>query len=1432
MQVRDIPGLCRFIARQQVSMIASAPQLVNELNKALRDGLPAPLDARELLSSLRIILVGGDRVKAEYVDQFLETAGVYNTYGPTESTVCATYYRCPDADQLPADVPIGKPLARYRVYIYDKYGMLSPIGVGGELCVTGPGITRGYLNHPQLTNQKFFRGSRGAILQKSPPGRRRHPTNKIYKTGDLARWQSDGNIEFLGRIDRQVKIRGYRIELAGIESHLTELEHIKEAVVVEAVRQSGENYLAAYVVCPGEFDAADIKSQLARNLPDYMIPPYIMELEEIPWTELGKVDRKRLPLPGARSGSQQPYAEPGTGIQKKLAGLWKEILELDRIGLDDNFFDLGGTSLDIIKLNTRIKETFDKQIPVASLFQYTTVRSLAGFLGDEEADMDTPGEKQREILDAIEESQQELKDDRQAFLDIAITGMACRFPGAGNVDEYWKNLAGGVESISFFSDEELLEDGVDADTLANPNYVKAKGIIEGAEYFDASFFGYTPLEARIMDPQMRVFLQCAWHALEDAGYDPYAYNRRIGLYAGASANFAWEGLATVSNVSRGLSGFMVAQLADKDFMCTHISYKLDLKGPAVSLQTACSTSLVAIHYAARGLLNGECEMALAGGVSIVYPPKRGYLYQEGMIFSPDGHNRSFDAEAKGSIFGDGVGVVVLKKLDRALADRDNIYALVKGTAVNNDGLRKVGYTAPGVDGQMEVIRAAQLSAGVEPGTVTYIEAHGTATPLGDSVEIEALKQAFSTTETQYCALGSVKSNFGHLYSAAGAAGFIKTALALKHRLIPPTLHFNTPNPQIDFNNSPFYVNTQLKEWQSNTSPLRAGVSSFGIGGTNAHAVLEEAPEVPQQTGESRQYQLMVLSAKTPAALEKQGENIIQHLKNNPGTNLADMAYTLQVGRGHFPYRRMHVFSAIDVDLDILGRFMKRMPTSQAQHGNRPVIFMFCGQGSQYVNMGLDLYQTEPAFRKEIDRCFRILEEKTGINPKAILYPEMAKQKFLQGGPGGALFTKSAPPGRRRQPIDQPEFALPVIFSLEYALARLLISWGVKPAAMIGYSFGEYVAACISGVFSLEDALRMITIRGRLIQRTPAGAMTSVTLPEHVLRPLLNSNLSIAIVNGPTCIVSGREEHVRAFEEEMKQKRIICVPLNMSHAVHSKVMEPIRQDFEQAIAKFQLNPPRIPFISNVTANWCTDGDAAAPSYWGDHLCSTVRFSDGLTALLKNRENAIFVEIGPGRILGMMVRVHPGKKPGQLVLNTLKHPQEKVSDDYFLLDKLGQLWLAGQRIDWRAFYEKETRTRISLPGYPFEGKRYWIDPKTSPFQAGEGMPAFSQAGQAEDGVGEDPGTEIGDDNYEAPRNELEQAVARLWQEFMGVERVGIHDDFFYLNGSSLVATQIIARLNQEYQVEIPMERFYETPTIANLARLIDASGGPSGSRILTA
>jgi natural product biosynthesis luciferase-like monooxygenase protein len=887
--------------------------------------------------------------------------------------------------------------------------------------------------------------------------------------------------------------------------------------------------------------------------------------------------------------------------------------------------------------------------------------------------------------------------DKDAPLEgIAVVGLAGRFPGARNVEEFWLNLRGAVDAISFFSEQELKEAGVPPALLANPNYVRAKGVAPGAELFDARFFGFTPHEAELTDPQQRLFLECAWEALENAGYDAERYAGLIGVYAGAGLNTYLLSNAAHYELMDAVGAFQASIHNKNDHLTTRVAYKLNLRGPSITVQTACSTSLTAVCLACQSLSAYHCDMALAGGVTVSVPQLSGYVYQPGGTASPDGRCRAFDARARGTVDGSGAGVVVLKRLEEAVADGDSIYAVIKGAAINNDGARKSGYTAPGLDSQAEVIATAQALAGFAADTITYVEAHGTGTALGDPVEIAALTQAFrlSTDKKNFCAVGSVKTNIGHLDAAAGVAGLIKTILSLKHKLIPPSLHFERPNPQIDFAGSPFYVNTRLAEWPAGLNPRRAGVSSFGIGGTNAHVILEEAPE-SEPGHPSRRWQLLLLSAKTATALETASERLVAHLEERPGLDLADVAYTLQVGRRTFNHRR----TILCDDLAAAAAALKDLPpervsTRLQEDARRTVTFMFPGQGAQYVNMAAELYEEEATFRADIDLCARLLAAHLEIDLREILYPRAERLAGAAKHLGQTLYTQ------------------PALFVIEYALARLWMRWGVRPDAMIGHSIGEYVAACLADVMSLEDALALVAARGRLMQSLPGGAMLAVMLSEEEVRPFFGDGLSLAAVNGPTsCVASGPEAAVRALEARLTEQRVVCRRLPTSHAFHSAMVEPILDAFVERVSRVSLRPPAVPYISNVTGTWITGAEATSPHYWGQHLRQTVRFADGVNELLRE-PNAVLLEVGPGRTLKTVTRWHPAFAPGQVVEPSLPHAVEQIPSTAFLLGTLGKLWLAGVEVDWARFYEGERRRRVALPTYPFERQRYWIESRPRP------------------------------------------------------------------------------------------------------------------------
>ena len=888
-------------------------------------------------------------------------------------------------------------------------------------------------------------------------------------------------------------------------------------------------------------------------------------------------------------------------------------------------------------------------------------------------------------------SETNLKD---AVERVAIIGMAGRFPRAKSVAEFWERLRDGLECVSFFTDEELIEEGVDPAMLEDSNYIKAKAALDDIDLFDAAFFGFSPKEAETMDPQQRFFLECSWEALENAGYDPERCKEAISVYAGVSIN-SYLMLNILSHPELlETVGIMQASIRNRtDHLATRVAYKLNLKGPAVTVQTACSTSLVAVHLAAQSLLDYQSDIALAGGVSISVPGKSGYMFQEGGIFSADGHCRAFDEKATGTVVGNGIGVVVLKRLSDALADGDQVHAVIKGSAINNDGSNKVGYTAPSVDGQSEVIAMAQSVAAVEAGSISYVETHGTGTSLGDPVEIAALTQVFKagTERKNFCAIGSVKSNIGHLDTAAGVAGLIKTTLALKNGVLPPSLHFEKPNPQIDLAGSPFYVNNKLSEWKRNGAPRRAGISSFGIGGTNAHVVLEEAPE-QHDSGPSRSSQLLVISARTSSALEAATTNLSDYCRQNTDVKLADVAYTLHVGRKVFNHRRIAVGNNLNDAAEALSTLdPRRVVTGIQEPRERSVVFMFPGQGAQYANMGRGLYTTEETFRRYIDLCAKQLAPELGFDLRDVLFP--SDEQLAESD----------------KRLQHTAITQPALFVIEYALAQLLIEWGVKPQAMIGHSIGEYVAACLAGVFSLEDALRLVAARGRLMGEVAGGSMLMVPLPEREVSPLLSNHVSLAAVNAPSmCVLSGTTGAIRELADTLNARDVQCHTLHTSHAFHSWMMDPILGDFQALMKSVKFQAPSLPFISNLTGTWITDSQATDPAYWVQHLRQTVRLSEGISELFKEPD-WLLLECGPGRTLMTIARWHPHKAAGQTVLHTLPHPDERGSDLTSLLHSLGRMWVSGVEVNWESFYGAEQRRRVPLPSYPFERQSYWIKPQ---------------------------------------------------------------------------------------------------------------------------
>ena len=979
--------------------------------------------------------------------------------------------------------------------------------------------------------------------------------------------------------------------------------------------------------------------------------------------------------------------------------------------------------------------------------------------------------------------------------EIAVVGMAGRFPGARDPEELWRRLEAGEELIADLDPAATIACGVAPEVLDHPDYVGSKGVLEGVADFDAGFFGFSPREARLTDPQQRLFLEHAHQVLENAGCDPRSYDGLIGVFAGTSlSSYQLHNLMSNPAATGGASTLQVQIGNDKDFLATSVAFKLNLKGPSVTVQTACSTSLVAVHLACQSLLEESCDLALAGGVSVVLPEFLGYTFQRDGILSPDGSCRPFDADAAGTVFSDGVGVVALKRLGDARRDGDTVQAVIRGTAINNDGSDKVGFTAPSVSGQTEVLIEALAAAGVEPDEISYVECHGTGTKLGDPIELKALDQAHRG-RGEPCWIGSVKGNLGHLRMAAGVTGLIKVVQMLRHRCLAPTLHFKAPNPEMRLEERPFRVVTEARDWLAD-GPRRAGVSSFGIGGANAHAVLEEAPPPPPTDGD-RPWQLLLLSARTPSALERLTRDLAAHLEAHPELDPADVAHTLQVGRRRLPFRRALLCPEADgvaaarAALEDAAAYLDRDSDAEA----RPVVFLFPGQGTQRPGAGADLYRREPVFRRAVDTCCDLLAAPLGLDLRTFLYP--APEHF-----------EAAARRLRETALTQP-----AVFVTSWALAELWRSWGLRPAAAIGHSLGEYVAATIAGVFRLEEALELVAERGRLLQSLPGGAMLAVPLPATEVEQRISGDVSIAALNGERAtVVSGPEDAVAAFEASLDG--VDARRLRTSHAFHSPMVEPVLEPFRDKLAGLEAQALEVPFVSNVTGTWISAQEARDPDYWVRHLRRPVRFADGLRTLLAEPAR-VLLEVGPGRTLSGLARRLAGRDAAVVTSlgTTGETSPEAAAEVRQMTEALARLWLAGVDVDFQAVRGGARRRRLPLPTYPFERRRHWVAPGRA-----MGPDGWVDAAVLESDAGERTGAETApgrpDPARHAPRDALERAVAEVWCRALGLDEIGVFDDFFELGGHSLLATELCAALRSELGVEVTVEGLYEAPTVARL------------------
>jgi amino acid adenylation domain-containing protein len=1336
----------------------------------------------EVPSSLKEVFTSGEQLKITpaIANLFKQLPGCRfcNQYGPTEGHVVSELELKGDPATWPALPNIGSAIDNVKLIVLDEQMKPVPKGEEGELYLGGACVATGYIGRDDLTAERF-------LADPFTPG------GRLYRTGDRAAELPNAEIDYKGRIDGQVKVRGYRIELGEVEVAMEKHPEVEQAVANVREDRPGLKRLIGYYVAKGELSTNDLRKHLASILPDYMQPSAFVAVKELPRTPSGKIDRKALPAPDVkRPELDVAFAAPQTQVQKTLANVWADLLAIDRVGIDDNFFDLGGNSLLSIQCIAQL-EGHGLKLPIVKLYQHPTIKACAAFL-EGTGTSQSPAEMA---------AARRTTNNGQRRPDIAIIGMSGRFPGAENVEQLWQNLLARKNSISRWSKDEI-DPSVPDEVRNDPDYVAARGVITDADKFDAAFFGVNPRVAALMDPQQRVFLETAWAALEDAAYDPAQFDGLIGVYAGMGNNtYFTRNVIGHPELIEQVGDFAVMTANEKDYIATRLAFEFDLRGPALSIHTACSTSLVAIAQAFKALRDGECDMALAGGIALTVPFNSGIVYNEGGMYSPDGSTRTFDAEGKGTSFSDGTGIIVLKRLDDAIRDNDHIYATIKGAALNNDGSDKASFTAPSVRGQAEVIAMAQADAGVSPSEISYVETHGTATPLGDPIEVEALTLAFKGTgatpgqarsdNPHWCVIGSIKSNIGHLTPAAGAAGVIKTALALKEEVIPSNVGFENPNPAIDFANSPFRVANENIAWPRTGTPRIAGVSSFGVGGTNAHVILAEAP-VAKASSASRDKQLFLLSAKSKISLDAMTDNLRAWLETHPNASLADAAYTLQVGRRHFKHRRLIVGGTHAELIDAIASKDTNLIGTRELHEAAPgVVFMFPGQGSQYVNMGRDLCASEPIFKQHFYQCCDLFAKEFGTSLRDIIFPKPGEEEQAAEQLKQTIYTQAS------------------LFTMHYSLAKLWMHWGITPDAMTGHSIGEFAAGCLAGVFSLEDAVKLVANRGRMMQELPGGSMLSVRAAEEDVLKKLPAGCSIAANNGPQlCVASGPHEAIAKLQAELENDGITCKLLVTSHAFHSPMMEAIVAPYRKVVESVKLNAPRIPIISTVTAEWLKDDEAVSSKYWSDHLRATVRFAQAVKFAWSDADR-VMLEVGPRTTATTLARQQSSDNKRQAAVSSLSDSAGNGNELTQLLKAVGGLWQSGVLIDRKAFYANEERHRISMPTYAFERVRHWVDPVAMIAAGGHAIASTTI---------EAPVPNSGDAHL-SPKEALIKQIKHLLEESSGLELADAdpEETFLEMGLDSLFLTQVATSLSRKFGVKISFRQLNEE--VPNLDKLAD-------------
>jgi len=1301
------------------------------------------------LVSLRRVVLGGEVMPADLPARITAALGpvaIYNMYGPTEAMVDATGYRVDPKAAEPV-IPIGRPLPGCRIRLLDRQLRRVPPGEEGELCIGGVGLAVGYLGLPEETAQAFVADPFG------------QPGERLYRSGDLARWREDGCLFFVGRRDDQVKIRGQRLELGEVEAMIRAFPGVIAASAGKWEEAAGGPALIAHVA--GDIDPATLRLWLSERLPAAAVPAHILRLDRLPTQPSGKIDRKALPKPvPASAKAAVSLASPA--LEREIAAVWAGLLG-HAIDVTANLFEMGAHSLLVPRALGEIEAAVGRRLSAVDLFRFPTVAALARHLS---------GPADSAAVVAVADR---ALDGRG---EIAIVGMAFRFPGAADRDRLWTNLMTATDSLRRFDPAALRRAGAPAALVDHPDFVPVHGAIDDTDRFDAGLFGYSHGEASEIDPQQRLLLQLAWHAMEDAACDPTA-DGPVGVFAGVGFNaYLMDNLRHRTGFAGGLERYSVVVGGDKDFAATRIAYKLGLTGPAMTVNSACSTSLSATTVAVDSLRAGRCRVALVGAASLGMFSPHGYIYAEGGIASRRGVCRPFDAAADGTVSGAGAAVLVLKRLEDALADNDTIHATIKGIGIANDGADKAAFAAPSVDGQVAAITAALKDAGVGPADIGFVEGHGTATALGDPIEVAALNIAYRGAASGRIPLGSIKGNFGHLDAAAGMAGLIKAVLAVGHGVVPPTAHFTAANPLIPFDGGPFRVNALPEPWRGARRRM-AGVSGFGMGGTNIHVVVGQAPTVTPPAVEAGLV-LLTLSAATEGAAAAQAAALADHLDHLPDEILlASVAGSLARRRALRFRRSVVAASASEAAASLRAT---RPPAAAAIGGAASVALLFPGQGAQRPGMATDLYHAIPAFRAVIDAADRTLKDTPIAGLRALLLAAPADDQAMRT-------------------LSETQWTQPALFVTEYATAMALQSYGVRPSLLAGHSVGEYVAACLSGVMRFEDALRLVEARGRLVAGAPRGAMLAVSMSEAELSPLLErSGADLAAVNGARqCVASGGEAAIHALEAMVKALERPSRRLPVSHGFHSRLMEPILDAFAASVAGVALAAPVIPIISTLTGLPLSAAEATNPDYWVRHLRGAVRFADALTRLAAEPA-VLLVEAGPGLTLTRLARAAGISGERAIAVQ----PPEPADGQRGFMEALGQLWQAGLAVD-RVAAGGGVQQRISLPGYPFEAVRLWVEPgQVTPDDSPVRRPG-SPGGHGVSGVA--------------------AVVAAVWRDVLGVPTIGPDEDFLALGGDSLIAVRIAARLRETLGCEVEAGAlFRDGATVAGLARLLDSRSPP--------